>query len=355
MKLKSSLAIAFVLFLSSCGMSPNKLEVSQDGLQQVVAHSADIVIIPNIKNWQRSSIEFSSFSKKFCKSPNSVNLKQLKYNWKELSLSWNKVIMFDFGPLRDNLFTAKINFVDSMRQRGKNYSNTVRIRLNQRLKDNVKLDNQYFAGLNFNLVGIHVLEQMVFSDFTNKSTHNRSILNNYRHNPRSCELLTGMSNLNSDIASYVLDSWQKKARLQQFSYGELFKKDKLINGEKSLTKLIFSIQDYFRYIKQRKLEGWLDSHISGMAYKNMLAGLEAVEDLFTAKNSKLSLEKYLQASSNKKTADKFLKLITQAKLQATSQDRKAMKVTYSQLIKMLEQDIPKALNVDFGINFTDGD
>jgi predicted lipoprotein len=359
MKIKLTLSILFAtVFLSACGSTQKKiaeLEVSPTGLQAVVASSADGVIIPAIENWQQASTSFYLQTEQFCKKPSSPALKQLQAGWKHLSLKWNQTIMYDFGPLRDNLFSAKVNFVESMRQRGKNYDKTVASRLNQRLNDTKKLDSAYFVGLNFNLVGMSALEQMVFSDFTTQKTDTGSIVSNYRQHRRSCELLVGLSRLNSDIADYVLDGWHKKSRGSKKSYRELFAKNQLINGEKSLTKLIFSVQDYFRYIKQRKLEGRLDAKLSAMTFTNMIAGLEAIEQLFTGKGSNLSLQKYLQASDNKSVADIFLKTLQTAKTQAKLKDREAMKRTYTKLVKMLEKDIPKGLGVDFGMNFTDGD
>ncbi len=356
MKVKLSLFFITVISLVSCGTTQTKLEISPTGLQQVVSHTADIVIIPNIQSWQQSSKVFHGSVQQFCQAPNTPKLKQLQTDWKQLSLKWNQTIMFDFGPLRDNLFLAKVNFVEPMRQRGKNYDSTVRSRLNQRLNDTKKLDRAYFAKLNFNLVGISALEQMVFSDFITKKTDSKAIVTNYRNNTRSCALLIGISELNLDNASYVMAGWQKSGDMPGgSSYRDLFASGSLMNGEKSLTKLVFSMQDYLRYIKQRKLDGRLDATYSGMTFKNMEAGLEAIESVFTAKGTALSLQKYLQASGKQKVAEAFLNTLNIAKKQAQSKDREAMKPTYSKLIKMLEKDIPKGLGVDFGMNFTDGD
>jgi len=366
MKLKLSLFFITVISLVGCGTTQTKLEISPTGLQQIVSHTADIVIIPNIKSWQQSSKVFHGSVQQFCQAPNTPKLKQLQADWKQLSLKWNQTIMFDFGPLRDNLFSAKVNFVEPMRQRGKNYDSTVRSRLNQRLNDTKKLDRAYFAKLNFNLVGISALEQMVFSDFITKKTDSKAIVTNYRNNTRSCALLIGISELNLDNANYVMTGWQKSPSANTISkksgdmpagssYRDLFASGRLMNGEKSLTKLVFSMQDYLRYIKQRKLDGRLDAIYSGMTFKNMEAGLEAIESVFTAKETALSLQKYLQVSGKQKVADAFLNTLNIAKKQAQAKDREAMKPTYSKLIKMLEKDIPKGLGVDFGMNFTDGD
>lgn len=355
MKLKLTLVLMASMSIVGCGVTQTKLEVSPAGLQQVVANSADVVIVPTVESWQRASTVFYSQAVRFCEQPNLSQLKQLQTDWKNLSSNWSQTIMYDFGPLRDNLFSAKVNFVESMRQRGKNYDKTVASRLNQRIKDTKKLDDAYFIGLNFNLVGISALEQMVFSDFTSQKTDTRSIVTNYREHRRSCGLLIGLSRLNNDIADYVLDGWQKKYRGSQQSYRDLFANNKLVNGEKSLTKLIFAVQDYFRYIKQRKLDGRLDAKLSGMTFANMTAGIEAVERLFSADGTTLSLQAYLEQAGKKSVADSFLKTLNIAKKQAISKDRQAMSITYSKLIKMLEKDIPKGLGVDFGMNFTDGD
>lgn len=354
MKLKLALTLFVSMFVVGCEMTQTKVEVSPAGLQKVVARSAEVVIIPSIQAWKEASNHFYESSQQFCKVPNSAKLIGLQNEWKQLSLQWNQVIMFDFGPLRDNLFLAKVNFVESMRQRGKNYSNTVRSRLKQRLNDTKTLDKAYFENLNFNLVGMTALELMIFSDFSSKQTDPRSILKNYRNQPRSCQLLIGMSGLNNDIAGYVLNGWQKKHQ-GGVAYRDLFAYNQLVNGEKPLTKLVFAMQDYLRYIKQRKLSGHLDATLSGMTYVNMLEGIETIENLFTANGDSLSLQKYLEALDKQKVSVDFLNNLNTAKKQAKDQNREAMKLTYSRLIKMLEKDIPQGLGVDFGMNFTDGD
>jgi predicted lipoprotein len=356
MKIKILTPLFLLSFVTLFGCQNNqpKVEVSPAGLQQVVTHSADVVIIPSIQAWKNASNQFYEASQNFCKTPNSTKLIGLQKDWKQLSLQWNQVIMYDFGPLRDNLFSAKVNFVESMRQRGKNYASTVRSRLKQRLNDTKKLDKAYFQNLNFNLVGMTALELMVFSDFSSKRTDPRSILNNYRKHPRSCQLLIGMSRLNNDIAAYVLNGWQKKHQ-GGGAYRDLFARNQLVNGEKSLTKLVFAMQDYFRYIKQRKLTGRLDATLSGMTYTNMSAGIDGMSDLFNAKGDSLSLQNYLLAAGKKKVVDDFVTALNTAKLQAKLAERESMSVSYSKLTKMLEKDIPLALGVDFGMNFTDGD
>ncbi len=352
---KKVLFFLAIFTLYGCETNQTKLSIGPAGLQKVVAYSADEVIIPSIKSWQQSATKFNILTRQFCRLPDGAKLKRLQLQYQDLSLQWSKALVFDFGPQRDNLFSAKINFIESMRQRGKDYSNTVRTRLQQRLRDKTKLDSAFFAGLNFNLVGMSALELMIFTDFTSRKTTSRSIVNNYRKNPRSCELLIGMSALNADTADYVVDGWLKKFRGQNKPYRDLFVENKLINGEQSLTKLVFSLQDYFRYIKQRKLDGKLDASLSGMTYINMIEGLDTVKNLFTVNNGKFSLQKYLQASGKSKTASKFLAIIEKAKVQARQKNRKNMSVSYAKLIKVLEKDIPNGLGINFGINFTDGD
>jgi len=182
---KKVLFFLAIFTLYGCETNQTKLSIGPAGLQKVVAYSADEVIIPSIKSWQQSATKFNILTRQFCRLPDGAKLKRLQLQYQDLSLQWSKALVFDFGPQRDNLFSAKINFIESMRQRGKDYSNTVRTRLQQRLRDKTQLDSAFFAGLNFNLVGMSALELMIFTDFTSRKTTSRSIVNNYRKNPRS--------------------------------------------------------------------------------------------------------------------------------------------------------------------------
>lgn len=359
-RIKSLLNIALITgifassaMISGCQSQPaNKvvmpaIEVSPEGRQKIVNHTVDSVVIPNLDNWQSDAQTLANSSRLFCQNKSADGLLELQQTYKHLSASWNQSIMFDFGPLRDNLFFPKIHFIESMRQRGKDYSNPIHLHFNKRLQDDKVLNTNYFNKLKFTLVGMPAIEVLLFAE------NNDVLLKSYG-NPRKCQLLMGMTNLNADNANYVLQGWRQKSKNSP-SYRQLFFTNKLPDGERSLTKIIFALQDYLRYIKQRKLEGKLDAKLSGMSYQNLDFGLEAIHDTLSARETGYGLYDYLQKAGKSTVVVEFESHLKGARTALQKQDLTDLKEHYSAMIKMLEQQIPNALGVNLGMNFVDGD
>lgn len=355
-KLKTTLIgaglVTFLMAASGCQSTTEKapvqpIEVSPQGLQKVVNHTADTVIIDNLKRWQADAIQLSDQSQNFCKSVDHSGLEQLQASYKLLSSSWNQSVMFDFGPLRDNLFFPKVHFIESMRQRGRDYTKTIQSHLKKRMSDDKPLNDAYFKKLKFTLVGMSAIEIMLFEKDSVK------LLQEYQQS-RKCQLLTGLVKLNADNATYVVEAWQTAGK-DELSYRQQFFANKLADGEQSLTKLIFAMQDYLRYIKQRKLDGKLDAKLSGLSYENLATGLQAVEDTFSAKDSGYGLVDYLVKAGKAEVVERFYSEMAKAKQAVQQRNIAAMKQHYSALTKMFERDIPQALGVNLGMNFVDGD
>lgn len=355
--LKCSGVLAFSLMglsLSACSSQPSKalpaIEVSQQGLQKVVNYTLDSVVIESARQWQKSASQFQLESRQFCNQPSETKLVALQQSYRQLTLSWNQTLPFDFGPLRDNLFFPKVHFVDSMRQRGKDYSASIKAHFEKRLADTQTLDAQYFNKLKFTLVGMPALEILLYPESKQSL---QDFFKNYE-NPRQCQLLTGLAKHHKEVSDYVVEGWDK-ASAGDLSWRQKFKTNQLDDGEKSLTKLIFAMQDYLRYVRQRQLNTSLDYARSNLGLEALHSGLHSLERAFTANDSGYGLADYLQKSDQQGVAKEFLAAINRAKQAVKTDNSPVIKTEYSALIKMLEGEIPKALGVNLGMNFVDGD
>ena len=318
------------------------------GLQQIVEYSTDQTIIPNIKQWRNQAAQLVKQSKRFCAQPEPAGLQATQQQFKQLYRAWNRVLPFDFGPLRDNLFTPKVHFIESTRQRGRDYSNPIKAHIQQVVDGGQTLDAAYFDGLKFTLVGMPALEIMLFD------APSRALLAQYQSSPRQCALLEGLSALNLRHADYVLQGWTGSNQ-DQPNYRQLFLNNQSDDGEKSIVKLIFAMQDYLRYVHQRKLPNQLDATRSGMSYENLAAGLQAVSTLFSQNGAGISMAAYLKQQGKADVADTFMDWIHQSESAIQQQDMGDLARLYGRMIRALERDIPQAMGVDLGINFTDGD
>ena len=340
------IVILMVFSISACQkkseLATTEIEVTPAGLEKIVNTTLDQVVLINIDQWQAATEHFSLQTKQFCLSPKKAELSTLQNSFKEMALAWNQALMYDFGPLRDNLFFPKIHFIESMRQRGKDYSASIQTHINQRLSDKTPLNSNYFDQLKFTLVGMTAIEQLIFTD--------KKVFKNHRQ----CELLIGMADLNLRNANYVVSGW-KNVNEDVSNYRDIFLQNRFPDGEKSLTKLIFSLQDYLRYVRQRKINGKLDYSLSKMSYENMATGLRAVANTLNANRSGYGLTDYMIKAGNEQVVIEFENKINKTLKAINQQDIKALNTHYLELIKMFEKEIPQALGVNLGMNFVDGD
>jgi len=340
-------SLASALIFVSFSASSSKIVLAQDKprLKEMVNNTVTQVIIPNIQDWNKASASFYQSSQSFCKSPDEKSLMVLQGSFNQLYTKWNRVLPFDFGPIRDNLFSPKVHFVDSFRQRGRYYNEAINRHFNQRLSDEVVLDDDYFKKLKFTLVGMPAIEILLYKQEVNN-------LDVFKNNPRKCLLLTGLARQNLAASDYVISGWQDDSST---GYKTLFFNNKLPEGESSATKLVFSMQDYLRFIKQRLLSRTFNPLISNMGEQNLLTGLEAIADAFTANKTMPSLQSMLKEKGEEEVSKRFIAEIELAKKNIKAKDREAINVNYDTLIKMLGAEIPQSLGVNLGMNFIDGD
>lgn len=353
LKIRLVFLLLAALSLSACQSGPEKkaslkpVELGKKGLQSIIDTSANKVVIPRIMQWQKSALLMQKSTMDFCQQPNEDSLVTVQKDFKQLYLDWNGVMLFDFGPLRDNLFFPKIHFVESMRQKGRDYSYSIRDNIKRRLQDDKVLNQSYFNKLKFNLVGMPAIEILLFDGA------NDALLKSYQQ-PRKCQLLQGTVDLNQRIASYVLTGWTS-GHQGKTGYGELFVNAQLDDGKHPLSKLLYAMQDYLSYVTQRKLNGKLDAQLSGMSWPNLAAGLDAVAMLYSGNQSNLSIRGYLLKAARKQEVTDFDEQMTLARVAIEQRDKPALAKAYSAMIGYLEKPIPKALGMNLGMNFVDGD
>ncbi|MBL8956853.1 MAG: hypothetical protein JNK82_39130 [Myxococcaceae bacterium] len=108
-------------------------------------------IVPALVTFETDAVALETKSDAFCVAPTSaVGLTELRAQWRTVSLSWNRVAIYRFGPLFDDLIFPAVIFIESMRQRGTDYTDTVREAVVAALTGSMPLDAAYFDGLTFN-------------------------------------------------------------------------------------------------------------------------------------------------------------------------------------------------------------
>lgn len=330
---------------------------SQAALDLALKAAIDTQIVPGFQALQSEAQILSSDATAFCNNMSTTTLSELQTQWKTLSAQWNQVAIYNLGPLNDDLLLPKIIFIESMRQRGTDYTDTVRSSIVAALSSMDNLNSTYFDNLPFTNTGILALEVLIFeSTIGTHSTDLNDIVSDYQSAPRKCEYLQGMAELFNRHASYVIDGWQ----IEHLDTGKPFK-DILLDGElddgtASVVKLVTVIQEHLDYIKKRKLETVLDAQIADYAYQNIAATLQQIEQLMNGiDDEQYSFFDHMNNSGFSAEVNVVTDNLGIAKQAVSARDRSAAATAIGVLDGNFKREIPDGLQVILGINFSDGD
>lgn len=347
-----------VLSLASCNTKkdyPTDVESKTATLKVALKNTLNGVILPAVDGFHSASQELVASAQTFCGNINAANLESLQDQWKVLSLAWSRLVMYNIGPLNDNLIYPKINAIESMRVHGTDYTQTVRNEISARMTDNTALDQAYFDGLSFNKTGMLALEVLIFESSTGAhSTAAADVLLDYQNTQRKCPYLIGMSKRLQRDAAYIKSGWEVSYKGSGPSFKALMLSGTLPDASEPVPALIASVQMYLDYVKNRKLKGNLDAQIAEYFYANALASLKAVETLLEA-NGQYSFFQRMKNSGYRDAVEQVRTNLRLGKQYAKAHDRANLAIIMGRLDGNFKREIPRGLDVTLGLNFNDGD
>ncbi len=283
--------------------------------------------------------------------------------WRDLASSWNGLVVYNVGPLDDDAIFPSMIFIESMRQRGRDYTETVREEISRVLGDTDPLDQAFFERASFTTQGILALEVLLFEESSSAhQTDLPSVLAEYQNTPRKCEYLAGMARLLERRSKRVEAGWTQDFGGTGTSFAETLRAGFLKDGSASLPAVIAVLIEHLDYVKRRKLEGSLDAKLSGHAFINIEANLDAIERFFTPPGAPaapgeevVDFAFVMKARGDGAVVTALHSAVEAARQAAKSSDKAATVTAISALEGLLKRDVPAALGVSLGINFNDGD
>ena len=346
---------ATVLVLSACSTDSGGDSELPSGLE-VMENTIDNTVVPDIGRFRGEAESMRGRVDAFCAAPDPETLGELQAGWRSLSEAWNAVAMYNLGPLDDDFITPKIIFFESMRQRGTDYTQTVRDEITLAIDRGDALDDAYFEGLTFNKVGLLALEILAFENATADSSDAAAIVADYDAEPRRCGYLRGITARLNGHALELDDEWNIA-----FAEGEAFRDAMLGNvledGSQPIVALLIALQEHMVYLEDRKLEGILDAQLSGHFYPNVSATLEALERLLVqpTPDDAIGILDFMTARGLEADVETVEANLAMAQAAAAAEDREALATAIGLLDGNLKREIPDGLGVDLGLNFSDGD
>lgn len=363
--LLTTLALALSLSAPACEESTGGADEGMSGDDdddrptgpEVMMNTIDNTVVPDLVAFAASTGAMQAEVDTFCTSPSADTLQAVQDEWRSLSESWHAVAAYNLGPLDDDFIVPKIILIESMRQRGDDYTQTVRDAAVTAIEGEDPIDAAYIEGLTFNKVGLLALEVLVFEDSREgNSVDPADVLGDYEERPRKCEYLRGVNERLVATSAEVERGWT-----ESFQEGDAFRDTmlgtELPDGSEPVAGLLIALQEHLAYVKDRKLEGIVDARLSGHFYPNVTAMLDALERLLEQPDPEdaAGILDFMDAHGFVVEAETVRVNLEAAKTAAANEDREGLAVAIGLLDGNIKREVPDALGVQLGLNFTDGD
>lgn len=344
------LSLIGVVSLSACD-SNARLPVSTSEAE-LLSNTVNNVVVPALEQFSDSASELHKGAVKFCNAPNAAQLAFLQAQWRQLSQSWYALALYNVGPLDELGVSGRTYFrIDSLRVRGTDYADIVASAIQTSIAASDVLNEEYFASLVFSHVGLLPLEYLLFEEYLNTGgSDNAAILAEFS-NARKCAWLSGLSQQLAELSMDVFSQWS-----DSFQGGKAYK-DTLLSSAAagdSLLIIINAVQSYFDYLKLRDVIS-VSGKISANGWTNASASIDAVELLLEGGGQTPSIFTQMQAAGSVNGLAQVKDSIASARTAIADRNRDTLNIAFGLIDGHFKREIPDALTLVQGINFSDGD
>ncbi|MEM9758130.1 MAG: imelysin family protein [Pseudomonadota bacterium] len=320
-------------------------------LEQLV----DDVIIAGAESFQTDAQGLLAGAESFCAS-GSTDLAELQSGWEGLMERWFFLANYVFGPLNDNIVSPVFYFIDSLRLRGTDYTETVRAVIAEDISSDQVLNDEFFAGKTFQRVGLLALEVALFETATGERSQDLAMITaEYGNTPRKCEVLIGLARQLTQQADYVVDGWLVQHRNATEPYRTLFLAGETDDGTEPMAQLIIAIQEHLEYLQSRRVVE-VAAQLSQHNWDAVSAGVDGAEAyLEGAGEDSVSFFDVMIENGETAVVDEVRGTLAAIREAIDLQDPAILEVRLGQLDGNFKREIADALGVELGINFSDGD
>jgi predicted lipoprotein len=349
----SATALSCALLLSACGGggsssssdSNSDTGLSEEERQSLVQAITRQQILPAVADLHEQAAVLNSQAQNWCQQPDAEGLPGLQQQWLETADAWYQVQLFNFGPADADPVFPLYTYIDSLRLRGTDYRETVRTTQQNWLAEDT-LDATFFAEQRFQYVGLLALEEALF--------YGDDLAESYATAPQRCAILTGLSDLLQQHVQQLDQGWNSDYNNSGSGFAQRLIDNQLPNAREALAQILISGQEYLDYLKKR--------NVATQAGTTAEASWQLVDTAFEA-SKRLLTEPYAGASILERMQQQGYELNVNAVNANIAMAEQALAernaVDFNAAIGMLDgnfkREIPVALGIDLGINFTDGD
>lgn len=353
------------LLLTACtgSSSSSSSEVITTELDLAITQAVDHTVIPAANNFQVQGKALNDLAVNFCSTDtlSENNLLTLQQQWRLTTEAWYQLLPYNFGPLEASLLFPAYTFIDSYRLRGTDYTETMRNEIDQLLSSQEVLNAETFSQKTFNKVGLLALEISLFETASDQSKEAGQIVSEYNSDVRKCQLLTGYSAELLRRANIIQQGWTSNYRETGKSYRYLLINGQLENvlndevGGASFNKLTIALQAYYDYLAKRDVTTET-GQISVSIWSSIEKSLDITQAILEGNvDTNISLYRLMSNNGHEASATIVKENIQTLRLAVNEQNTVDMKAAAAALDGNFKREIPAALNINLGLNFSDGD
>ncbi len=328
----------------------------------LLAAMVDNVLLPSVAQFKAAAESLDTQAGSFCAAPDMAGLTGLQTSWENASKRWHALALYNFGPLdtleHTGLIAPRYFFIDALRVRGLDYSGSVQDSINSSLGGTETLDSDYFRTKNFDEVGLLPLEYVLFREYLQDGGSDAAdMLAEFQNNDRKCAWLQGLTAQLASHAQALDSAWNVQFAGSGKSYRDLFVNAEAEGISDPLVALIVSVQAQFDYLKKRNAVS-LVAPFSGYNFASVAGSVDQLETLLQGSDTGTvagSVFAHMNANGASNAVDQVKDNIASARTAIQNGQEGMLNDAFGMLDGNLKREIPNGLDINLGINFTDGD
>ena len=303
-------------------------------------------ILVNVEAFASAAGDLHDAATQFCDAPADGDFSAVQSAWQHGAEAWYRVQLFNFGPADVDPVLPAYSFIDSLRLRGTDYTDDLRNALARWRTGDEPLDSAFFAEQRFNDLGLLAVELALYDSADLEAA--------YDGDARRCELLVGLTGDLRSRAESLRAGWIESYDGGDTGFLDLLLSAALPNGRLPLVQVLVSAQEYADYLHSRHVVK-LAGQASGTTWDLLDAGVGAIEALLTQDLKGGSVFYWMERLDGPEPVQAVREKLDATRAALEAQDADTLEATLAELDGCFKREVPDALQVELGLNFTDGD
>lgn len=345
MKSRASLLVV-PLLIAACGEQDARTNEEPSAVDTLIEGIAEQQIVEDVEDFASRTKTLRQRAEDFCEAPEEQTWSVLREQWPKAAGAWYRVQLFNFGPADADPVFPLFTFIDSLRSRGTDYTESVKSTLDDWRSSDAELDAEFFAEQRFNDVGLLALEVALYAS--------EDPLFDDTEEPRRCDILLGLATSLEQRATELHEGWTEDYDGTGTPFVELLIDGELPNGRLPLVQLVLSGQDYLHYLHERgvvKLAG----RASDSSWWLVGNALQAIEELLSVAHGGRSLLEWMERLGHPDASEKVRADLNSARQAHEARDIEDFEAALALLDGDFKREVPDALGIELGLTLTDGD